>query len=282
MKIDKIHLNNLRNNEHFQYMTDFAAYVAAAGVERLNAQKQYDALVATLDMEEDAFNRTIKSLLTKEIVEADTARDTVFRGLWRANTSALHHFNSEIAEAATRMQVVFDAHGDATRKAVVEKTSVLSSLLETLMEKYAEDMITVGLDKWAKELHSRNEEVKDLLLERDTEHTGRSDMSMKEARVLVNKAYLAVVDRIHSMHNIEGDEEGAPYADFINHLNVTIARYNNLIAQRRGRYNAAKEKEAAAVVATVQNKQTAEGEEQDDSTNYTSAENIETETITDR
>jgi hypothetical protein len=265
-KIDNIHLTHLRNDEHFQFFTDVINLINSVGATQLNVVKQFDALKSLYDDEDETLKKIFKSALTQKIVEADQARDIVFSGMTEANGAALKHFNPDVAEAARKLQIVFDTYGNVARKADAEETSAIHNLLNELTMKHANDMKTVGLTPWAEELAKRNTAVQTLMAGRYDENASRTDLVLKQVRAAVDEAYLALTTRIAALALLAGDEEEddvippgelratvkaapSPYADFIQRLNAIIARANDILAIRRGIAAAKKKEEEAAAKA---------------------------------
>ena len=55
---------------------------------------------------------------------------------------------------------------------------------------------------------------------------------MKEVRIQIDRINTGVVERIHSLINIEGE---ANYKEFVNKLNARVSQYKQILAQRKGR-----------------------------------------------
>jgi hypothetical protein len=264
MKIKQIDLTRVHNDEHFQFCTDFINLVNAVGVSRLKVQKLFDAFLPLYRQEDEALKKITKSALTSKIEKADRARDTVFRGMVDANRAALNHFTAGVAEAAERLQIVFDTYGNLAKKSHMEETSAVTNLLAELMQNHQANMSLVGLNVWAEELDKRNAVVQTLMNTRADENAGRTSLVLKEVRARVDDAYQALVTRIDALALLDGDSEleddddgvlgelsqpvgalgvGAQaagetgdsvYTDFIRRLNERIDQVNHAVAVRRG------------------------------------------------
>jgi hypothetical protein len=257
-KISSLDLRSIRNDEHFEFFTEFITLVNETGKAALQIAKPFDAFTALFAEEDEALKKISKSNLTHLIHEADEARDTVFRGLAEANLAVLNHFRIDMREAAVRLQIVFDTYGNVAKKSVDEETSAVQNLLEELTKHHATDMAKVGLTDWAEELQRLNGEVRKLTMGRDDESATRSPLVLREARSKVDEAYRKIVTRIDAfavveeMNSEDGDDDDygsippgelklkaakvtSPYAGFITRLNAAIERYNNRIAIRKGK-----------------------------------------------
>ncbi len=241
MKIQKIHLNNLHNEEHFQFYAEFKSMVENAGAAKLKIQSQFDVFVALYDQEDEALKKITKSALTEQIEEADKQRDFIFRGLADTNKAALNHYNAEVREGARRLQIIFDAYGNIARKSPNKATAAIYNLLQEL-NAHSEEVDDVGtLSGWMDELERKNQALDELIKQRYDESAQRNTLVLKEVRAQVDDAYRAITERIDALMLIEGS---VVYEEFIRRLNVVIEKYNNTLARRQG--NSSKEKEAAA------------------------------------
>ncbi len=246
MKIETIHLNNLRNNEHFQLQTEFHKLVTESTPQALKIELAFAAYLPLYAKEDEALVKITKSAFSADIEEADRRRDQLFRGMADANLSALNHFKPEVSAAARRLQIVFDTYGNVAAKPLNEETSALNNLLQDLRTGYAAEVEQVGLGDWARELLAANAAFEDLVHRRYGETSQRSDLVLKEVRMQVDAAYNAIAERVNALMLLEGSPT---HKEFIRRLNAVVEKYKNLLAQRRGR-NAAKAGKEKAVLST--------------------------------
>jgi hypothetical protein len=264
MKVLSIKLTALRNDEHFEFFSEFIELVKETGVANLQIVKPFNAFTTIFSEEDEALKKIIKSDITRLIHNADEVRDSLFRGMADANRTALNHFRPGIREAAIRLQIVFDTYGNLSKKPVDEETSSIYNLLGELEKNHAEDMTAVALKEWAEELRLRNNVVRALTMERDSETAARPVIVLRRVRSRVDEAYRLITNRIEVFAQIdqEGDagddddnngtippielsapiktlmqprtaEKASHYDTFFARLNAMITRYNNRIAARK-------------------------------------------------
>lgn len=251
MKIQNLKLMHLRNDEHFQFFANFIELVNEFGAVELKIERQFDTLASLHSDEDEALKKILKSDFTRLLHEADSDRDGLFRGLAEANRTALNHFQSDVREAAFRLQIVFDTYGNVAKKGAAEEISAISSLINELVQNHKADMSTVGLNAWAEELNKRNRDFNKLEMDRDAE-TAVHHAGTEEVRARLDEAYRKIIERISALvllddgaDNGKGSEEtpgkirsvveASPYSVFIAKLNATIERYNNVLSIRRGK-----------------------------------------------
>ena len=234
MYIENIHLYNMRNDEHFQFQTEFRALVYKYDAAKLNIAAQFQTYLPLFDREDTALKKIMKSAVTAEIQAADKERDTIFRGMTDAQKAALKHFNPQIQAAAKRLQPVFDTYGNLAKKPLNEETSGIYNFLQELNGTYAADTKMAGIDLWAAELGRLNNAFSVLMRGRFDETALRTDIVLKEARREVDNTYRTIVERINALVIVEGE---AAYIEFIRTLNAVIAKYATIMAQRTNKSN---------------------------------------------
>lgn len=239
MKVKKISLVFLRNEEHYQFQTDFKDLVEAKDPIALNIEAAFNAFLPLYANEREALDPIRKSIITADISAADALRDNTFRGLSDAVDSAMHHFLPEKRAAAARIQLLFDHYGNVGRKPYDEETAAISSLLEDLAG-LADDLTLLNLSDWATELAANNQAFDALKKARYTEEASKTQLRMKTVRLQVDAAYKAIVERIDALVIVNGL---AAYEEFINELNMRIEAYTLMLAQRQGRADASAEGE---------------------------------------
>ena len=228
MNINMIHTAHLRNNEHFQFHTEFRNLILKFGAEKLKIARQFEAYLTLYEKEDEGIKKIVKSALTAEIQEADKARDSVWRGMVKMNTAMYkHHYDPEVREAARHLKIVFDTYGNVARKPLLEQTSAVYNILQELQGQYAADIETAGFTRWVAELKVCNETFGQLMKDRISEAALKSDVVLKEARAQADEAYRAITKRVNALAEVEGPAE---YEPFIRELNKTTEKFTAALA----------------------------------------------------
>lgn len=237
MKIQYIHSNQLRNAEHFQFMTEAKDIFTEFRV-LLPEGELFDEFGANLSVEDEVFKKIIKSAQTENIGLADKQRDATFSGLSATVKAAVKHYDEQISRAAKRLKIVFDAFGNLVRKPMNEATSGVYNLLQELNGNFASDVAALGLQAWVQRLEADNETFTELSRLRNSEMAEISTLSLKDCRSETDRLYYEIVRLINALVIIHGEEL---YYEMLRKFNVVVEKYMNTIAQRRGR-SAAKRK----------------------------------------
>jgi hypothetical protein len=173
-----------------------------------------------------------KSVFTGPIADAGHVRDTTTLGMCDTVDGATRHFNADVREAARRLNIVLDSFGNINAKGYNEQTAATKALINDFETKYAADVATVGIGAWVSELKANNTGVETLQDERYSDDAARVPLKMKVARKQLDKDYKEVERLINALIVVNGYED---YADFVKELNKRIEKYNNILAQRKGR-----------------------------------------------
>jgi hypothetical protein len=230
MKITRIRLDRLHNEEWFNLFTEFKKFVEKITPEALNIEELFIVFLSFFQSADDTLEQIRKSDYTPEIVKQDGLRDSTFRGLNDTVRAGLRHFDPAKRAAAEKLVTLFDHYGDLAGKPYNEETSAIYNLLQALRGPYADAAATLELSGWIDELERNNTDFEKNVLERNSEYAGKTDLKMLEIRRQTGRCYLNIVERIEALCLINGDEAFAP---FIKTLNANIERYKISINRRK-------------------------------------------------
>ncbi len=240
MKITKMDTRNLRNEEHFQFMTDVKNLIRSVGEEELNVADDFSQFAALYDKEDIALEAIRKSTLTDPIADADAERDSIYRGLVLLIQTYAYSTSPDRVKAARNMQIVIDHYGDFRSKPYNEETATIYNFLQDMNDRCAADIAALNAQEWITDLANANQKFSVLMNERFDEGAAKETVNLRNIRMEIDKVYNLMTDRVNASVLLNGKEA---YADFVNKLNERIAYFKNTIAQRKGRVKAKKEKE---------------------------------------
>jgi hypothetical protein len=241
MKVNKIDTNQLRNDEHFQFHTEFRDLVVKENPQTLDVATLFDAYISLYDREDTALKKISKSALTQKIHDADKERDAVFIGFCALIKAHTLHFSPDLRNLAAPVKIVLDTYGQVSAKSMDEQTSAVYNLVQELYEaKYQEARTNFGLTIWLNKLQTTNQAYEALVKQRDAENTAKTDIVMKEARQELDEVYRALVERVNAFLVIGN---AAKYENFAKSLNTVIGRYSAKLHHRHHHSEAEKEDE---------------------------------------
>lgn len=232
MRINEMHLNNLRNEEHLNLQNSFKELVVAATPVALGIDKLWPSWLALHENEKEAIEFISKSARTAALADADQQRDDVlvgFQALVKAHTL---HFNAEKKAAATRLMVIFGQYEGIAKRAYNEETTSIENLLADLNQSHLADLNMLGLSEFLGELQACNQAFATLQSERYTETATRTPLRMKTIRHDIDAVYDQICALINARMLLDGSEV---LAGFIKELNSRQDGFRILLAQRKGR-----------------------------------------------
>ena len=232
METKIIHLNHLRNEEHFFFHTEIRDLIAEFNPQTLKIQALFDKYQTLLDDLDDSMEVIRKSSITAEIVSADEKRDNVFRGLCDFVKAMSNHFDGEKVKSATRIQIVLDTYGNLAPKPFFDETASIFNLVQELRSNYAADMVKIHLTEWVEGLADLNNDFKILLGDRYEETASKTSLKVKEVRPQIDDTYRKIVKVIEGLLLLENADI---YKQFIKRINLINDKYHTLLAQRKGK-----------------------------------------------
>ena len=237
MKIESISLVRLLNAAHNALMGHFSALVTKYTAAKLGITTLYATFAAALKQEADYMAQTLSSNLTSKLIVLDEERDAHYRAFAAYVRAISQHYNATIAAAASRILHVIDAKGDIVGIAYNDETVEIGNVVTELTAKYAADVTAAGLTEWISILKTKNDAFDAVYKDRNNQESAKIHAKTKELRLATDKAYKAIVKRIDSLIEVNGD---AAYKAFVNEYNEYVDAEKRLLAQRAGRAAAAK------------------------------------------
>lgn len=233
MKIDSINTPHLQNGEHFSFMSEVQHSISSNDPAGIDIAEAFAAFQTALAGEDLSFKKVQKSDITKDLADADRQRDAVVVGFRSQVGSLQRHFDNSISSVAYRIQILLDTYGNLSTQSYDNETANLKNLVQELSGKYATDVATLGLGGWVSQMEALNNNFDSLMKERYAQDSDKSTVnSLRSARIGTDTAYAAMRERLNAAIVFNGE---AKYSKAATDLNAIIKRYNDILAQRKGR-----------------------------------------------
>jgi hypothetical protein len=234
--IKEIGFIHFQNEEHYKFQCDFEGLVQLYTPATLKIEAAYSVYKPLFESEGEALNLVRKSSYTQSLSDADYVRDTTINGIEDAVKSALKHFNPTVREAANRLKILLDSHGDIARKSYDKETADITKLLSEFRGNYAADVATLTMTDWVNELEGNNNNFIAVQNDRYDEQGNKTRLRMKSVRKEVDETYNTIIKRINSMILLKEDLGiDFDFGPFVSKLNQRIDNYVNNVARRAGR-----------------------------------------------
>ncbi|MDR1155480.1 MAG: DUF6261 family protein [Bacteroidales bacterium] len=240
MQINKLNLIRLRNEELFQFFVDFKRLVEESGAGALNIEELFAVFTGLFGKLDTALDYIRKDRHTEKLADTDFIRDSIYYGFVQLARAYLRSMRDNKVQAAKNILIVVNAFGDFRAKPYNEETAAIGNFLDDIHARCAADVELLGASEWVDDLEAVNREFSDLMNIRFDEKAQQEYINLRETRREAEKVYANAVDRIHASITLNGE---GTYTSFVNKLNERVAYNKNVIAQRKGRAKAKKEKE---------------------------------------
>lgn len=240
-QIDSIYLSRLRNNEHFQFMTDVRNSIREVTPAALNLEPVFPKFNNALSRLNSILLVDEGSVLTEKLSALDNLRDRTWSGIGARIRAALLSPIEEEVESAKILKRVFDLYGNIREMSYNEETGALTNLIEDFEKpENVAHSEKLGMTHWVAALKGQNLDFQDLLDARNAELAQKESGDVKAARAEIDPLYREITDRINAMVTL--DMATPEMEGFINKLNQRIKYYEDTLSMRTGR-NAAEEEE---------------------------------------
>lgn len=233
-KIEFLNTARLRNDEHFQFITDIKGLIDKTTPEELGIVDINTSFNAAFNAEEKAMKVELGSSKSQIIKSLDDTRDKTYNALnLRIEATILSPIEAEV-KAAEALKRVINIYGDKRKASYNEESAALTNLVADLLSAANRPHLeTLSLTAWVNALKNQNEAFQEALNSRNEELAGRTSGNTWLFREDVDKFYHKIEDRINSTIELNLAKPGVE--KFVKEVNQKIAYYKNVIAVRKGR-----------------------------------------------
>jgi hypothetical protein len=243
-KIEKINLAPLRNNEHFQFMTDVDKMITTSQASELGIDSLYPDFKSALNAEDAAMRVELGSIKSKTIEECDKQGGNTWSAIsMRTNSALLSPFPNEVASAEIIRRAI-DLYGDVRTLTYNEESAATTNLVaDLLLPVNAEHLNRVGIQRWVAELKNENEQFQTAFNDRNTEFAGREIGDVRAIRGQIDPVYEKIIEKMNASIVMEVAKPAA--ISFASALNEKIKYYKTTLASRSSRGKKAEKVSAA-------------------------------------
>jgi hypothetical protein len=239
MKLNKIDLIRLRNEEHYELMLQLDEEIRTQTPQRLKLEKLYPVFQSLLERENAVLEQIRKSDLTESIADLDAKRDDLFRGLHSLIDSFGKHYDLQKSDAAKKLLIIFNEYGNVPKETYPQETAAITNLIEDLRTKYPIQIKTLVIGDYINVLEQANNDFRTTYTRRNaTMGEAQLDENMRQVRKEMDVVYRRIVERIDACIVVNGE---ADFVLFVKHWNETINKFNNMLAIRKGKNATAKD-----------------------------------------
>ena len=234
--IDKLYLHALRNNEHYQFMTDVEKLIKEVTSEVLAITAKHPAFENALNALDDSLQVEKGSSKSAKLYELDKLRDKTWRAIKKRVDATTDSPVEEEVKSAYILQRVISLYGNIRKMSYNEESAAISNLVDDLQsEMNMPHVEQIGITTWVAFLKEQNQTFQEVFDQRNTELANRQSGDVRSARLIIDPLYKQIIDRINATITLDMAAEGVE--SFVNRLNEIIKYYQTQLAIRAGRNN---------------------------------------------
>nr|WP_319267407.1 DUF6261 family protein [uncultured Draconibacterium sp.] len=241
-KIIRVVFSRFRNNDHYQFITEFLTRINTATPATLNIESKMPEFNAAYAAMDTVYKKSNSSDFTPLIGGADVKRDSYWSAIFMRLRATMMGPDEAEVEAAEKLKALFDLQGNVRTMPLKGESAALTNLIQDLESRiYSGYCTTVGITNWVGALKTENLTVQNLTEQRRQETVDQDNEEYKLLREAVDTAYENIVSRINALVELE---MSTPELDnFIQLTNNQINDYENELAARQGRSDSEPEDE---------------------------------------
>ncbi|HEX2935658.1 MAG TPA: DUF6261 family protein, partial [Bacteroidales bacterium] len=199
-KVEIFSFARLRNNDHYQFMTDvdklFGKYNAAS----LGIEAEYSGFKNALIVEDSVMRVEIGSSKSSMIDALDTQRDVTWNAINNVVKAFLMSPKEVEVQSATVLKRVIDLYGDPRALSYNEESAAIANFVgDMLLPANVPHVERLHMTDWVTILKTQNDKFQEILNERNAEFANRGNGDARQARKQIDPLYEAMVEKINAL-----------------------------------------------------------------------------------
>jgi len=218
-QIEAISIARAANAAHYEYLDTVRKRTEEIQLENELWRKAVEEFRAAYAKEDEAFKRYRASDHTAALQQADEERDRLYASL-RDTVKAYAKFPiAETAQHAEPLLKVIKNYKISTRENYMKESGLIDNMLQDLLQ-YERELNRLGLLIVANQLKAKNDEVRQLIANRNDERSEQVLGELKAARAVSDEAYAAVVFYTNAYFALNPDRREA--ADLVKRMSEDL------------------------------------------------------------
>ena len=218
-QIEAISIARAANAAHYEYLATVRKRTEEIQLDHDLWHRAVEEFREAYAKEDDAFKRYRASDHTAALQQADEERDRLYASL-RDTVKAYAKFPiAETAQHAEPLLKVIKNYKISTRENYMKESGLIDNMLQDLLQ-YERQLNRLGLLIVANQLKAKNDEVRQLIANRNDERSEQVLGELKAARAVSDEAYAAVVFYTNAYFALNPDRREA--ADLVKRMSEDL------------------------------------------------------------
>lgn len=192
IQIDTISISRASNAAHYEYLSTVKKRVTSVRLDNPLWTKAVEEFMEAFKNEDSAFKQYRASEHTNSLREMDEERDKQYASLRDAIKTYAKFPIAATAQNAEPLIRVIQNYKISTRENYMKESGLIDNMLQDLLQ-YERQLNRLGLLIVANQLKAKNDEVRQLIAQRNEERMEQVLGELKAARAASDVAYAAVV-----------------------------------------------------------------------------------------
>ncbi|MDR0938143.1 MAG: DUF6261 family protein [Mediterranea sp.] len=230
--VKPISLYKLSNGAHYAFHDAVLSRIESDPKIKQKVPVQLERYRKAIQAENEALVLSKKNLLSDEIAEADSMRDTAytaFKGCVKAFASIA---NADTQPAGKRLAQLLKDYNINVHDALYKQTGLMINLLEDLEGKYKPDVNTLSLNKLVDFMRAGNDKVRLGMAERNEQDSVKVTGAAAKARDLIDEIYDGIMQSLQAYAIVEATKD---YDAFFASITQLVDYYNKRYIKLKGK-----------------------------------------------
>ena len=241
-QIDSFNIARLHTQEDYNFHTRVRD-LAQETLTLESDKAMIDSYRTNVEGLDAALKRSDKNSYTAALNQADSVADRRWSTSYAYVKAMADHPNAEMAEAGTKLVAIFQKYGILTTMGFDEEYGRYANLLQDLAALPQETKEMLQFEPWLDAMDFAVAQFQDLRAQKTKEESTYVVGLAKEARMAADASYKSLVQRVNALVIVNGE---APYAEFVDRLNVMISEAQAMLASRSTKSAKSKKEEEGA------------------------------------
>ncbi|MDR1645604.1 MAG: DUF6261 family protein [Tannerellaceae bacterium] len=245
MKVIRLRLKNLQNEEWFNLCTELKSTVESFGEENLGFQALYQRFLPLYATADTLLEILRKSIYTQKIENLDRMRQDLFRALYGMTKIMKKQPEPTRKVAAHHLyNLLRSYYKNVIDTSYAKKSSTLYNLMQDLHGDYAADISLLNLSEWVTPLEKAEQDFLELYRKRRQENINKPKENLLEIRRQAELIYTAMMNHLDGQLLADGlggnrivnfnSSDASIICKFVIRWNEVAKRYRNMLAHRAG------------------------------------------------
>ena len=240
-KISIPRTSKLTNEQWLEFKTEKRVLINEFGATQLGISVDFAISCSLHDKACIAIKAIRESVYTPQIEKADKIRDYDYNEFRKTVNDSRKHYDPVIRNAADTLHIVTKRYGNVAKEEYNDESATIMLFVNEVRDNFMNEVNILGLNNLLNTLEQHNDEFRVVMNKREQEYFQKTQLKMTVAEI--RKAHddcdRDMADRVNAMNLLN---PSPVITEYMEKLNLKIAHYNRIVANKEGKNKAKKNK----------------------------------------